>query len=83
MKPKFLLAADRDNDRKYIVHTQNPIMVAEIIQEPNSKHCEFVIRGIDSQANLLDPKKIAWLMKRLNSWYLSVILENRNADGNR
>ena len=72
MKPKFLLAFDRDYKRKFVVHLQHPLLVAEAIQEPNSNIINLeVVRHEDTD---LPVEKLAGLMRRMGDWYHSCIV---------
>lgn len=60
--PKFLLAFDKEFERKFIVHTQAPLLIAEVINEQNME-CISIVPGE------YDPKRLAGLMNRMGDWY--------------
>jgi hypothetical protein len=76
MKPKFLLAFDRDFDKKFVVHTQDPIVIAEVKEDPNEKFIDLEAVAHDSQAHTQDPNRLAGLMRRMGDWYRSTLTPN-------
>jgi hypothetical protein len=71
MKPKFLLAFDRDHKRKFVVHTQTPIVIAEVLCDENGPYLEAVT--YEPAAETLRPNRLAGLMRRMGDWYRSTL----------
>ncbi|PKP02072.1 MAG: hypothetical protein CVU11_13270 [Bacteroidetes bacterium HGW-Bacteroidetes-6] len=69
--PKFLLAQNRENTRQFVVHTQEPLCIAEI--HDNKDVVE--LKGVAIAENNLEAQRIAGLMSRMGDWYYSVIKE--------
>ncbi len=78
MKPKFLLAFDRDFDKKFVVHTQDPLLIAIVKEDPNNKYVDLEVVAHDSQAHTQDTNRLAGLMRRMSDWYLSTLVKAKN-----
>lgn len=73
MKPKFLLAFDRDFDRKFVVHTQHPICISEVKENFEEKFIDIVDVAHDSRTSEISPERLAGLMRRMGDWYRSTL----------
>ncbi len=74
MKPKFLLASDRDHKRKFVVHMQTPIVIAEVFKDENGPYLEAVT--YEPSAETLSADRLAGLMRRMGDWYRSTLTPN-------
>ncbi|MBE0663748.1 MAG: hypothetical protein IH597_14935 [Bacteroidales bacterium] len=71
--PKFLLAFDRDFEKKYVVHTQDPMLIAEVKEGPNDRFIDLEVVTHDSQAHTQGADRLAGLMRRMADWYRSTL----------
>ena len=71
--PKFLLAFDRDFDRKFVVHTQDPVFIAEVKENSDDKSIDIITISHDSQAHTQGADRLAGLMRRMVDWYKSTL----------
>lgn len=71
MKPKFLLAFDRDHKRKFVVHTQTPLVIAEVLQDDTGPYLEAVTYEPAAETEGAD--RLAGLMRRMGDWYRSTL----------
>ena len=69
--PKFLLAQNRENTRQFVVHTQEPLCIAEI----HKNETDIELKGVAIEQSNIDPQRLAGLMSRMGDWYYSVIKE--------
>jgi hypothetical protein len=72
--PKFLLASDRDHKRKFVIHTQTPIVIAEVLKDEAGPYLEAVT--YEPAAETLTPTRLAGLMRRMGDWYRSTLTPN-------
>ena len=69
-QPKFILAFDRYNTRKFVVHLRSPIVIAEVLSDKNGSYMEAVNYEPAAENS---PARLAGLMRRMGDWYRSTL----------
>lgn len=69
--PRFLLANDRDNTRRFVIYLRTPIVVAEVI--PNESSFTLELTNYDPASGTGNIKRLDGLLKRMHDWYRSTL----------